>query len=90
MCTVISCVVGSGCCYDQCVLLTNSVNLCPDSFVLQSQLACYSRYLLTSLFCIPVTYITYYEKDIIFCVLVREDLVGLHRIIQLLLLQLYW
>ena len=50
-------------------------------------LACYSRYLLTSYFCIPVPY---NEKDIFFGVLVLEDIVDLHRTIQFQLLQHYW
>ena len=36
-------------------------------FVLQAKLTCYSRYLLTSYFCIPVPYD---EKDIFVCVCV--------------------
>ena len=40
----------------------------------KAKLACYSRYLLTSYFCIPVPYV---EKDIFFLVLVLEGLVGL-------------
>ena len=54
-------------------------------FVLQGQkLAYYSRYCLTSYFCIAIPYD---EKDIFFLVLVLEGLVGLHRTIQLQLLQ---
>ena len=41
----------------------------------KAKFACYSKYL-TSYFCIPVPY---EEKDIFFCVLVLEGLVGLHR-----------
>ena len=54
-------------------------------FILYSKvkLACYSRYLLTSYFCILVPCD---EKDIFLCVLVLDGLVGLHRIIQLRLL----
>ena len=45
-------------------------------------------YLLTSSFCIPVPY---EEKDMFcFVVLVLEGLLGLHRTIQLKLLQHYW
>ena len=77
-----------GVCYDQCFLLAKFSwpLLC---FILYSKakFACYSRYLLTSYFCIPVPYD---EKDIFFCLLVLEDLVGLHRTIQLQLLQHYW
>ena len=66
----------------------NSVSLCPG-FILYSKakFTCYSRYLLTSYFCIPVPYD---EKDIFFWILVLEGLVGLHRTIQLQLLQHYW
>ena len=46
----------------------------------KAKFACYSRYLLTSYFCIPVPY---NEKDIFFWVLVIQGLVDLHRIIQL-------
>ena len=47
-------------------------------FILYSKakLACYSRYLLTSYFCILVPYD---EKDMLFWVLVLEGLVGLHE-----------
>ena len=60
-------------------------------FVLQGQtwllLHCYSMYLLTSYFSFPVPC---NEKDIFFCVLVLEGLIGLHGTIQFQLLQLYW
>ena len=46
-----------------------------------------SRCFLTSYFCIPVPY---NEKDIFFWMLVLKGLVGLHRTIQLQLLQRYW
>ena len=49
--------------------------------------ACYSRCFLTSYFCIPVPY---NEKDIFLGVLVLEGLVGLHRTVQIQLLQHYW
>ena len=53
-----------GICYDQCVL---SAKLCQPlfCFILYSKIksACYSRYLLTSFFCIPVPY---NEEDIFF------------------------
>jgi len=55
-------------------------------FVLQGQICHYSRCFLTSYFCIPVPY---NERDIFFWVLVLEGLVGLHRTIQLQLLQHY-
>ena len=53
----------------------------------QGQIGCYSRCFLTSYFCIPVPY---NEKDIFFWVLVLKGLVGLHRTVQLQLLQHYW
>ena len=58
-------------------------------FVVQAKSACYSRYLLTSYFFIPVPYD---ENDIFFLGggLVLESLVGLCRIVQLQLLQHYW
>ena len=52
-----------------------------------AKLACYSSYLLTFYFCIPVPYD---EKDIHFPVFVLEGLVGLHRTIQFQLLSHYW
>ena len=57
-----------GVCCDQCVLLAKLCWPLP-SFVLYSKakFACYSRYLLTSYFCIPVPY---NEEDIFFGVLV--------------------
>ena len=58
-------------------------------FILYSKakFAYYSKYLLTSYFCIPVSY---NEEDIFFWMLVLEGLVGLHRTIQHQLLQHYW
>ena len=58
-------------------------------FVLQGQTYLYSRYLLTSYFCILIPYD---EKDFFggFLVLVLEGLIGLHRTIQLQLLWHYW
>ena len=52
-----------------------------------TKLVCYSRYLLTSYFCIPIPYD---EKDIIFSflVLVLESLIGLHRTGQLQILNI--
>ena len=48
----------------------NSVSLCPGSFCTpKAKLACFSRYLLTSYFCIPVPYD---EKDIFFFVCVSS------------------
>ena len=76
-----------GVCYDQCVLLAKLCQPLP-CFVLYSKakFACYSRFLLTSYFCIPVPY---NKKAIFWGVLVLEGLIGLHRTIQLQLLQHY-
>ena len=83
----ISYVVGRGCLYVLCLLLAKLCYPFP-CFILYSKakLVCYSRYLLASYFWIPVPYD---EKDIFFSVLVLEDLVGHHRIIQLHLLWHY-
>ena len=74
-----------GVCYDQCLFLAKLCYPLP-CFILyyKDKLACYSRYLLTSYFCILVPY---NEMDTFFCVLVLELLVGLHGTIQLQLLQ---
>ena len=56
-------------------------------FVFQCQLSCYYRYLFTSYFGTPVPY---NEKDNFWGVLVLEGPVGLHRTVQLQLLQHYW
>ena len=53
----------------------------------KAKFACYSRCFLTSYFCILVPY---NEKDTFWGVLVLEGLVGLHRTVQLQLLQHYW
>ena len=53
----------------------------------KAKFACYSRCFVTYYFCISVSY---KEKDIFFWVLVLKDLVGLHRTVQLQLLQHYW
>ena len=51
-------------CYDQCVLLAELYEPLPCLILYsKAKLACYSRYLLTSYFCIPVPYD---EKDIFF------------------------
>ena len=72
--------------YDQCVLLAKFYQPLPRFILYKAKFACYSRCFLTSYFCIPVPY---NEKDI-FWVLVLKGLAGLHRIIQLQLLQHYW
>ena len=55
--------------------------------VFQGQISLFLQASLDSQFCIPVPY---NEKDIFFCVLVLEGLGGLHRTVQLQLLQHYW
>ena len=62
MCRVLSCVIGKDVCYDQRVLLTKLLACAMLHFVLQgAKLSCYSGYLSTSYFWIPVPY---NEKDI--------------------------
>ena len=56
-------------------------------FVLQGRICLLVQIFFTSYFCIPVPYD---EKDIFFWVLVLEDLIGLHRTVQLQLLLHYW
>ena len=76
-----------GVCYDQCVLLAKLVSLCPASFCTpRSNLTVTSgiSWLLTFAFQSPIM------KRTSFWVLVLEGLVGLHRTIQLQLLQRYW
>ena len=74
-------------CYDQCIFLAklyySLTCFIPYS---KAKFGCYSRCFLTFYFCIPFPY---NEKDIFFCVLVLEYLVGLHRTVQLQLLQHY-
>ena len=65
----------------------DSISLCPASFCTPRPNLSYSRCFLTSYFCVPVPY---NEKDVSFRVLVLEGLVGLHRTVQLQLLQCYW
>ena len=77
-----------GVCYAQCVLLAELYQPLPCFIPCsEAKFACYSRCFLTSYFCIPVHY---NEKDIFWGVLVLEGLVGLHRTVQLQLLQHYW
>ena len=87
---VFSCVVGRRCLLWPVHSLRKTLLPLP-CFILYStaKLTCYSRYLLTSYFCIPVPYD---ENNIfsLFLVLVLEGLVSLHRNVQLQLLQHYW
>ena len=88
MCRVTSCVAGRGFCYDQCILLAKLCKPLPALLCTpRAKLPVNSRYLLTSYFCILVTCD---EKDILFLVLVLDGLVGLHKTVQLQLLQHWW
>ena len=76
-----------GVCYDQCILLASSISLCPASF-------CAPR---PNLPVTPgITWVStlhsspLWWKGHLFWVLVLEGLVGLHRTIELQLLQCYW
>ena len=75
-----------GVCCDQCVLLAKFCWPLP-CFILfsKAKLACYSRCLLISYFAFPSPMV----KRTSFLALVLEGLVGLHRTIQLQLLQHY-
>ena len=82
------------CCYKRVFAMTSAFswqNSCQSlpCFILYSKakVACYSRYLLTYYFCIPVPYD---EKDFFFFMLVLECLVSLHRTVQLQLLWHQW
>ena len=88
MCRVFSSVIGRGCLLWPVRSLGKTL-LAFALFILYSKakFACYSRCFLTSYFCIPVPY---NEKGHLFWVLVLKCLVGLHRTIQLQLLQHYW
>ena len=85
MCRVFSCVAGRRCLLWPVHSLDRTLLPC---FIVYSKakFACYSRCFLTSYFCIPVPY---NEKNI-FWGLVLKGLVGLHRTIQLQLLQHCW
>ena len=87
-CVVFCCVVWRGCLLWPVRSLWKTLLALP-CFIPYSKAkcACYSRCFLTSYFCIPVPY---NEKDIFFGVLVLKGLVGLHRPLQLQLLQHYW
>ena len=76
-----------GVCYDQCVILQNSISLFPASFCIPRPNLPVTpgvSWLHTSAFQSPVM------KRTTFWVLVLKGLVGLHRTIQLQLLQRYW
>ena len=88
MCRVFSCVVGRGCLLWPVCSLGRTL-LAFSCFILYSKakFACYSRCFSKTYFCIPVHH---NEKGHLFWLLVLEGLVGLHRTIQLQLLQHYW
>ena len=80
-CRVFSCVVGRGCLLWPVHFLGKTLLVfIPHS---KAKFACYSRCFLIPYFCIPVPYN-------LFWVLVLKGLVGLHRTVQLQLLQRYW
>ena len=98
MCRVVYCVVERGCLLRPVHSLgKTSLAFVLLHFLLQANLACYYRYLLTSYFCILVPY---EEKDIFFFFfssVVLEGLIGFHRTVQFQLLwhyllwhRLYW
>ena len=73
-----------GVCYNQYILLAKLLAFALLHFVLQGKLACHSRFLLTSYFAFQSPRD---DKGIFFLLLlVLEDLVGIHRSIQLKLL----
>ena len=88
MCRVFSCVVGKGCLlWPMCYLSKTLLALALLRFVFQGVICLLLQVALDFLFCIPIPY---NAKDIFFEVLVLEGLEGLHRTVQLQLLQHYW
>ena len=92
ICRNVSCVVGKGCllCLRTRVFSwQNSVSLCPASFCTtpKARLPCYSPVISWLLL---LHFNPLWWKGHLFLVLVLEGLVGLHRTIQLQLLQRYW
>ena len=87
MCRVFSCVVVRGCLLWPVRSLGKPLlAFALLHFVLQGQFACYSWYLLTSYFCIQSPVI----KRAPFWGISSRRSVGLHRTVQLQLLQHYW
>ena len=76
-----------GVCYDQCLLLSKLLAFALLHFVLQGQIC---LLLQVSLDFLLLHFSPLWWKKLHFWVLVLEGLVGLHRTIQLQLLQLYW
>ena len=88
LCVVFSCVVGGGCLlWPVCSLGKTLLAFALLHFVLQGQICLLLQVFLDFYFFIPVPC---NGKDIFFCVLVLEGLIGLHRTAQLQLLQYYW
>ena len=88
MCRVFSCLVGRGCLLWPVYSLGKSLlAFALLHSVLQGQICLSLQVFLDFLLCIPVPHS---EKDNFFWVLVLKGLVGLHRTIQLQLLQHYW
>ena len=76
-----------GVCYDQCVLLAKLLTFALSPFVLQGQTCLLLQASLDFLF-LPSNPLWW--KGHLFLLLVLEGLVGLHRTVQLQLLQHYW
>ena len=76
-----------GVCHDQCVLLSKLRYPWPTSFCTPRLICCYFRYILTPYIFIPVLY---NENDIFSGVSYKNILLGLHKTIQLKLLEHYW
>ena len=87
MCKIFSCVVGRGCLLWQVCSFGKTLLAFACFIPSKVKFACYSRCFLIYYFCIPVPY---NEKNIFCGVLVLKGLLGLHRTVQLQLLQHYW
>ena len=77
-----------GVCYDQCISWQNSVSLCPALFCIPKPnvpVTPGSSWLPTFAFQFPIL-----KRTSFFLVVVLEVLMGLHRTVQLQLLQYYW
>ena len=88
MCRVFSCVVGRGCLLCSAFSWQNSISLCPASFrIARSNLPITPgvSWLPTFAFQSPIM-----KRTSFFWVFVLKGLVGLHRTVQLQLLQCYW
>ena len=74
-----------GVCYEQCILLAKLLAFALLLYY-KAKFPCYSRYLLNPTFAFQSPIM----KRTSFWVLVLKGLVGLHRTVQLQLLQHYW